>query len=172
MPALETPPALAGLPPGTNLSESGEDDLLMNPVPPDFLRPLLARPVAILGGGASVFAVRELLVQVGARCEIYDENPGVGAAGRFTRAEATGHGLVVFSPGFPVGHNWLQAARAAGSASDPLGDDRHDAIVRRQVTEYEARIAVGVRLQDDGRRLNERHRPRPSGCRRRRGAVP
>ena len=114
MPALETPPALAGLPPGTNLSESGEDDLLMNPVPPDFLRPLLASPVAILGGGASGFAVRELLVQVGARCEIYDENPGVGAAGRFTRAEATGHGLVVFSPGFPVGHNWLQAARAAG----------------------------------------------------------
>ena len=86
----------------------------MTPVPPDFLVPLLARPVAILGGGVSGQAVRELLALLGAREEIFDEQHGIGTARGFTPAEARRHSLVVFSPGFSPGHAWLQTARAAG----------------------------------------------------------
>jgi UDP-N-acetylmuramoylalanine--D-glutamate ligase len=86
----------------------------MTLVPPDFLVPLLARPVAILGGGVSGQAVRELLALLGAREEIFDEQHGIGTARDFTLAEAKRHPLVVFSPGFSPGHAWLQAARAAG----------------------------------------------------------
>jgi UDP-N-acetylmuramoylalanine--D-glutamate ligase len=86
----------------------------MTLVPPDFLVPLLARPVAILGGGVSGQAVRELLALLGAREEIFDEQHGIGMARSFTLAVAKRHPLVVFSPGFSPGHAWLQTARAAG----------------------------------------------------------
>jgi UDP-N-acetylmuramoylalanine--D-glutamate ligase len=82
--------------------------------PPDFLVPLLQRPVAILGGGVSGKAVSELLGQLGARGEIFDEQPGVGTAQVFTRVEAEHHPLVIFSPGFIPEHAWLQTVRAAG----------------------------------------------------------
>ena len=81
---------------------------------PALLAPLLGPPVAIFGGGVSGQAVRELLGRIGARSEIFDERAGAGAAGRFDRARAALHRLVVFSPGFPVNHAWLQTARAAG----------------------------------------------------------
>jgi len=83
-------------------------------LPPDFLEPLLQRPVAILGGGVSGQAVRELLAQFGAQAGFFDEKSGSGAAQVFTTAEAKQHPLVIFSPGFTPGHAWLQTARAAG----------------------------------------------------------
>ncbi|MDD2762448.1 MAG: UDP-N-acetylmuramoyl-L-alanine--D-glutamate ligase [Opitutaceae bacterium] len=86
----------------------------MTLVPPDFLAPLLARPVAVLGGGGSGLAVGEVLAQLGTHGEVFDEKPGVGTAQNFTLAEARRHPLVVFSPGFAPRHAWLQTARAAG----------------------------------------------------------
>jgi len=81
---------------------------------PDFLKPLLAKPVAVLGAGVSGRAVAGLLGQLGARAGLYDEKGGEGAAVDFVSA-APGHSLVVFSPGFAPGHPWLAAARAAGA---------------------------------------------------------
>jgi UDP-N-acetylmuramoylalanine--D-glutamate ligase len=82
--------------------------------PPTFLISLLQNPVAIFGGGVSGQAVRELLAQLGARNEIFDEKPGVGTGRAFDAAAAGRHPLVVFSPGFAPDHPWLQAARAGG----------------------------------------------------------
>lgn len=82
----------------------------MNTLPrPDLLAPLLDRPVAVFGGGVSGAGVRELLAAAGIAGEIYDAK-GV----EFTAAAARRHGLVVFSPGFAPGHDWLARARAAG----------------------------------------------------------
>jgi UDP-N-acetylmuramoylalanine--D-glutamate ligase len=78
--------------------------------PPDFLRPLLASPVAIFGGGVSGEGVRALLGALGATGAVYDEK---GAA--FTPAAAAAHALVIFSPGFARDHAWLARARAAGA---------------------------------------------------------
>jgi len=54
-----------------------------------------------------------LLSALEARGIIYDEKAG-GAAGTFGDAQAAGHGLVIFSPGFAPEHPWLAEARAAG----------------------------------------------------------
>src|SRR5882672_2873249 len=77
--------------------------------PPAFLAPLLARPVAILGGGVSGEGVRGLLAALGAEGRIYDVK-GV----EFTPAAAKAHALAIFSPGFPPEHPWLARAHAAG----------------------------------------------------------
>jgi UDP-N-acetylmuramoylalanine--D-glutamate ligase len=77
--------------------------------PPAFLRPLLTRPVAILGGGVSGEGARALLTAIGAESVIYDAK-GV----EFTAKAARTHGLVIFSPGFAPEHPWLATARAAG----------------------------------------------------------
>ncbi len=76
---------------------------------PDFLRPLLAQPVAIFGGGVSGVGVCALLANLGAEGVIYDAR---GTA--FTAKAAKSHRLVVFSPGFAPEHAWLALARAAG----------------------------------------------------------
>ena len=85
----------------------------MPPAPPDFLRPLLGRPVAIFGAGVSGQGVRALLEKLGSRdAVIYDAKAPPQL--EFTAAAATQHGLVVFSPGFAPEHPWLVLARAAG----------------------------------------------------------
>lgn len=77
--------------------------------PSALLQPLLAQPVAILGGGVSGEGVRALLAALGATGKVYD------AKGTdFTAKAATGHALAVFSPGFVPGHAWLARARTAG----------------------------------------------------------
>src|SRR5579871_1075051 len=81
---------------------------------PDFLQPLLAKPVAVLGAGVSGRAVAGLLGRIGARSVLFDQKGGEGIAADFVSA-AQGHSLVVFSPGFAPGHPWLAAARAAGA---------------------------------------------------------
>ncbi|MGH7943676.1 MAG: UDP-N-acetylmuramoylalanine--D-glutamate ligase, partial [Opitutaceae bacterium] len=80
-------------------------------IPPDFLAPLLARPVAILGGGVSGEGVRALLAALRAEGIVYDSQRNKGV--EFTSSAARQHGLVVFSPGFPPDHPWLDRARAA-----------------------------------------------------------
>ena len=77
--------------------------------PSSVLKPLLARPVAILGGGVSGEGVRTLLAALGAEGKTYDAK---GA--EFTAKAAAGHGLAVFSPGFAPEHAWLARALAAG----------------------------------------------------------
>jgi len=85
----------------------------MIPAPPANLAALLARPVAVLGAGVSGQGVLALLAALGARGILFDEKAG-GAQRSFAPAVASGHGLVVFSPGFAPEHPWLATARAAG----------------------------------------------------------
>ena len=77
--------------------------------PSPILQPLLAQPVAILGGGVSGEGVRALLAALGATGTVYDAK-GMD----FTVKAASGHLLAVFSPGFAPGHPWLARARTAG----------------------------------------------------------
>lgn len=80
---------------------------------PEFIKPLLASPVAVLGGGVSGQAVLDLLARLGATGVLFDEKqPGVKNV--FSTAEAAAHRLVVFSPGFRSEHPWLELARQAG----------------------------------------------------------
>ncbi len=85
----------------------------MIPAPPANFAALLARPVAVLGAGVSGLGVLELLSAIGANGVLYDAQTA-GAQKNFTAASAAGHGLVVFSPGFPPDHPWLATACAAG----------------------------------------------------------
>jgi UDP-N-acetylmuramoylalanine--D-glutamate ligase len=79
--------------------------------PPDFLKPALARPVAILGGGVSGDGVHALLAGMGVEATIYDASAGKGV--EFTSTAAKQHALVVYSPGFAPEHPWLKRARDA-----------------------------------------------------------
>jgi len=85
----------------------------MIPAPPASIAALLARPVAVLGAGVSGQGVLALLAALGARGILYDKKAD-GAQRSFTPSVASGHGLVVFSPGFAAEHPWLATARAAG----------------------------------------------------------
>jgi UDP-N-acetylmuramoylalanine--D-glutamate ligase len=76
---------------------------------PDFLATRLARPVAVMGGAVSGAGAAALLARLGATTVVYDRS-GL----EFTPQAAHGHGLVVFSPGFPLLHPWLEAARKSG----------------------------------------------------------
>ncbi len=80
---------------------------------PEFLKPLLAQPIAVFGGGVSGQAVLALLKKLGTEGELYDEKQK-DARGEFRAADAKNCRLVVFSPGFPLDHLWLRTARAAG----------------------------------------------------------
>lgn len=79
-------------------------------VVPQFLQPRLTRPVAILGGGVSGQAVRQLLAALGNNGTIYDEK-GI----EFTASAARQHDLVIFSPGFSPDHPWLSIALKKGA---------------------------------------------------------
>jgi len=80
---------------------------------PDFLQPLLAKPVAILGGGVSGKGVQRLLAALGAAGQVYDAKASEGTD--FTAEAARQHALVVYSPGFAPEHAWLKRAQAAGA---------------------------------------------------------
>ena len=81
----------------------------MLPAPPSCLTSALTAPVAVLGEGISGQGVQALVGALDGTFVAYD------ATGKeFTAAAAAGHGLVVYSPGFPPDHPWLARARAAG----------------------------------------------------------
>ena len=80
---------------------------------PEFLKPRLTTPVAVLGAGVSGRGVVALVERLGASATLHDERGGPGVVAEF-RPAAAGRGLVVFSPGFPPSHEWVVAARAAG----------------------------------------------------------
>jgi UDP-N-acetylmuramoylalanine--D-glutamate ligase len=80
------------------------------PLPiPEFLGSRLARPVAILGAALSGEGAARLLGRIGATSVVYDRE-----GTKFDAEAALGHGLVIFSPGFPLHHPWLETARKAG----------------------------------------------------------
>ena len=85
----------------------------MLPSPPDEIAVLFQRPVAVFGGGVSGQGVLALLAEIGGVGQLYDAK-SPDAENDFTERHAKGHGLVVFSPGFPVEHLWLATAREAG----------------------------------------------------------
>jgi UDP-N-acetylmuramoylalanine-D-glutamate ligase len=76
---------------------------------PESLRPLLASPAAVLGGGVVGESVMALLESLGNEGKVYDAR---GAD--FTAAAAQQHALAVFAPSFAPGHPWLARARTAG----------------------------------------------------------
>lgn len=80
---------------------------------PQKLESWLAKPVAVLGHGVSGQAAFRLLHTMGARVVMYDER-APAAQPNFTLTTARAHALVVVSPGFAIGHPWLEAAREAG----------------------------------------------------------
>ena len=86
----------------------------MKPTIPDWLQRLLARPVAVFGGGVSGTSAANLVQRLGGKAIVFDETFANVAECRFTSVEAKTHALVVVSPGFAPGHAWLQAARSAG----------------------------------------------------------
>ena len=82
--------------------------------PPEFLRPLLAAPVAVLGGGVSGRATAALVERLGGIARIFDERSGAGESDAFRPGAGSPYKLVIFSPGFLPSHPWILAARAAG----------------------------------------------------------
>jgi UDP-N-acetylmuramoylalanine--D-glutamate ligase len=82
--------------------------------PPEFLRPLLAAPVAVLGAGVSGRAVVALVERLGGVARVFDERDADGEADAFRPGGTADFKLVVFSPGFAPTHPWIVAARAAG----------------------------------------------------------
>jgi UDP-N-acetylmuramoylalanine--D-glutamate ligase len=78
---------------------------------PPFLKPLLAKPVAVLGAGVSGRAAADLVRRLGGEGVIYDEGKGEGTSAEF---KVTGHLLALVSPGFSPSHPWVIAARSGG----------------------------------------------------------
>ncbi len=81
---------------------------------PEFIRPLLTRPVAILGGGVSGRALANLVGALGAESTVYDAKGSDGSTPVFSAVSAEACGLVLFSPGFATTHPWLSLARTCG----------------------------------------------------------
>lgn len=86
----------------------------MKPRVPDWLNHLLARPVAVFGGGVSGRAAAGLVRILGGESVVYDVASDDRSLRRFGATDAARHGLVVVSPGFVPGHEWLRVAHAAG----------------------------------------------------------
>jgi UDP-N-acetylmuramoylalanine--D-glutamate ligase len=81
---------------------------------PDWLVQLLSRPADVLGAGVSGRAAAELVRALGGTAVIYDRANLPDARQQFLPEDATGHGLVIVSPGFASDHEWLRTARDAG----------------------------------------------------------
>jgi UDP-N-acetylmuramoylalanine--D-glutamate ligase len=82
---------------------------------PDTLRARILRPVALFGDGVSGRAAAALLRRQGISYRVYDERSTVAGVGCFDERAARAHDLVVFSPGFPPDHPWLDLARLHGA---------------------------------------------------------
>ncbi len=81
---------------------------------PIVLEKKLERAVAIFGAGVSGNSVANFLNCCGVKSVIYDVSEKSGAFPSFDFSAAENHDLVVFSPGFPLDHEWLKIARKAG----------------------------------------------------------
>jgi UDP-N-acetylmuramoylalanine--D-glutamate ligase len=79
---------------------------------PEFLKPLLTTPVAVLGAGVSGRSAAKLVTHLGGIAKFYDENETDETSGDF---KAGNHRLVIISPGFSPNHAWVIGARSAGA---------------------------------------------------------
>jgi UDP-N-acetylmuramoylalanine--D-glutamate ligase len=84
-------------------------------VAPEFIKPLLAHPVAVFGGGVSGRAVADLIKELNGTAVIFDQSGRDGALSEFRGTAACNHPMVIYSPGFPPTHPWITEARAAGA---------------------------------------------------------
>lgn len=71
-------------------------------------------PAAVLGAGVSGQGAAALLRSQGAWVNLFDVKGGEAKAD-FTDADARQHRLVIYSPGFPINHPWLERARRSGA---------------------------------------------------------
>ena len=83
--------------------------------PPDFIRPLRARPAASLGAGGRGRARGGLARARGGEPLVHAAPAADGSRAHFTAADAEKHALVLFSPGFAPTHPWLSLARTCGA---------------------------------------------------------
>ncbi len=80
---------------------------------PASIASLLKRPVAVLGNGVSGKGVAALLRAHGIWYDVYDHHGGGLVHADFKEKDAARHDLVVYSPGFPLAHSWMERARKA-----------------------------------------------------------
>ena len=74
----------------------------------------LNRPVAVFGHGISGRSIGRLLEHIGVDAEFYDTS-GIGdSSTAFNDFHVTRHELVIYSPGFPQNHDWLNSAKSNG----------------------------------------------------------
>jgi len=78
---------------------------------PEFLKPLLTAPVAVLGTGVSGRSAAKLVKRLKGEVTFYDEKGGGDIVAQF---KPSGHKLAIISPGFSANHPWVIAARSAG----------------------------------------------------------
>ena len=75
------------------------------------LKPLLRRPIALLGMGISGQAVDRLLHHLQVPRIRYDSKQGSADRTTFGPSDLAQHSLAIYSPGFPPDHPWLSLAR-------------------------------------------------------------
>ena len=73
----------------------------------------LQKPVAIFGSGVSGKSAAELVVSLGGEAIVYDEK-NTDFPTSFSSVDASGHNLVIASPGFSRAHGWLMVAKKSG----------------------------------------------------------
>lgn len=81
---------------------------------PELLKPHFQKTVGIFGYGVSGKAVAQILERLGVSYMIYDKAGNPGSYTHFTRETVMKHSLIVYSPGFPKNHHWLELANASG----------------------------------------------------------
>ncbi len=82
---------------------------------PEFLKPLLTAPVAVLGAGVSGRAAAKLVKRLGWEVKVYDAHTSEPDVASEFKAGA--HRLIIVSPGFSPSHPWILAARSAGAVT-------------------------------------------------------
>lgn len=89
---------------------------------PEWLENCLGEPVAILGAGKSGRGAKALIEMLGGNAFLYDQAFRSDGSKDFDRKVAQSVGLVVYSPGFKMDHEWIGLARAEGCRVIPEFD--------------------------------------------------
>lgn len=81
---------------------------------PEILKFYFEKPVAIFGNGISGNAVANLLNDLKVDSIIYDQLENKNLRNEFSQNSCLKHKLIIYSPGFPSDHPWLQCAEQNG----------------------------------------------------------
>lgn len=90
-----------------------ETSLVTMLIIPEFLKSHFEKPVAIFGKGVSGTAIAALLDYLKISYIIYDQIEK-NLYPDFSEHSCACHSLIIYSPGFPLNHNWLVCARKNG----------------------------------------------------------